>query len=541
VKTISGDVDGAWYWIDEPDGVYVVVLAPIGKGHRPQESEVRSGLEAAGLKEVDELALARGVSRCRGEPELIAPAQEVPSRPGRVEVYVAPDESVAAVRVLPPAGGGEPATPAGAKEALARAGVTHGVDDRLVEQACEPRPLPGFDIVAEATPPIAGDDAVVEFFFRTDSPEHRPVVLEDGRVDFFNLNLIENVRRGVLLAQKTPATRGTPGSSVKGTPIPPKAGKEVPLLPGKNVVTGETTFDLHAGISGHAVLGKRNRVDVYPVYEIRGSVGLNTGNIDYLGTLVVRGGVETGLKVNARRDVEIGGCIESGSVEAGGNVLVRRGIQGRNKGSIRAEGSVLALFIENAQVWADGSVEVGEAIMHSHVIAGERVTVRGRRGLIVGGLVRAREEIVARTLGSPLGTPTEVEVGTDPALRDRLTSLKERLGEGQQQLEESTKAIRYLKDTGRMKESLEGPRREMVLKVLRFHGHLRRQVKEMIEDRQEIERLVQERARGRIKVSDRIYPGVKVTIGHATTTIRDELAGATLRLGEDGEIEIIGG
>jgi len=94
---------------------------------------------------------------------------------------------------------------------------------------------------------------------------------------------------------------------------------------------------------------------------------------------------------------------------------------------VRARGDVKAKVIENAIVEAGQDVIVGEAVFHSQVSAGRKVIVNGRKGLAVGGRIKAGNLVWVKTLGSPMGTSTEVMVGIDPALRDEYNYLLEEL------------------------------------------------------------------------------------------------------------------
>ena len=44
---------------------------------------------------------------------------------------------------------------------------------------------------------------------------------------------------------------------------------------------------------------KDNKISVMALYEIPGDVNLSTGNLDFIGTIIVRGDVKDGFKVFA--------------------------------------------------------------------------------------------------------------------------------------------------------------------------------------------------------------------------------------------------
>ena len=93
-----------------------------------------------------------------------------------------------------------------------------------------------------------------------------------------------------------------------------------------------------------------------------------------------------------------------------------------------------------------GSLTSGQAIMHSKVTVGKKVTVAGKKGVIVGGQVIAGEEVNAASMGSNFATPTEVIVGEAVGLRDELQKMENELKAGVENLDKTKKGIQFLKD-----------------------------------------------------------------------------------------------
>ena len=48
----------------------------------------------------------------------------------------------------------------------------------------------------------------------------------------------------------------------------------------------------------------------------------------------------------------------------------------------------------------------------------------GKKGLIIAGRVSAGEEVRARVIGNYLATPTEIEAGSSPKVRDELRQIE---------------------------------------------------------------------------------------------------------------------
>ena len=151
--------------------------------------------------------------------------------------------------------------------------------------------------------------------------------------------------------------------------------------------------EIVATLAGHAVvLG--DQISVSSIYQVRGDVGVATGHVAFVGSVVVRGDVRPGYKVQADGDVEIHGNVNGGTVEAGGNVSVRYGILSQAR--VVAAGTVRAKFVEYADVRAGAEVWVSDGIVQSNITAGTTIEVLGRYGSVVGGHVFA-QELVGRS------------------------------------------------------------------------------------------------------------------------------------------------
>ena len=274
--------------------------------------------------------------------------------------------------------------------------------------------------IAEGIPPIDGKDGYIKYNFDI-KKKGTPKILEDGSVDYKELDIINNVAVGEILAEIIPPQEGKPGKKVTGETIPYKRGKEPKINYGKNVYLSKNNNALIAKKSG-LVTFINNKLVVLDVYEVD-NVDNSVGNINFDGTVIVKKNVLNGFKITAKGDVQVNGIIEGGYIENTGNVIVKRGIQGYNKLVVRSLGNITSKFIENAKIISEKDI-YAEMILHSEVSCKGSVNLYGRRGLIVGGVVRSGKEICAKTVGSVMHTTTILEVGIDPEIKDRLENIK---------------------------------------------------------------------------------------------------------------------
>ena len=415
-------------------------------------------------------------------------------------------------------------TPLGAKgvtksqlrEHLKAAGVVYGIDDHAIEWLVKARS--GMNIVcARASLPHDGDHAFEKYHVDLES-QGRPVELEDGSVDFKNINNFISVTAGQLLVEKIPPTLGIPGKDVLGLPIKAKPGKDIRMPIGKNVTIVDDCR-LVANIDGQLDIVRR-RINVTPTIEVAGDVDYSTGNIDFVGNVIVRGSVQAGFSVKAAGNVEIRGTICGGTVEAN-NIIVRMGIQGMNRSVIKSRDRLVAKFIENATVYADQEVVVSDVVMNSSIFAGVRVLVEGQRGIVIGGRISAGECIRARTVGNQSHVATDLEVAADPFLKDELQTLYSENKQIDILAEELKLSMAYMRNQGLDNLNIDkGMRYE---KMEGEYTSLLERGEEIRQRRMDIEALIYSLKPGKIYVLGTLYPGVKVSIGPLIKVINDPL------------------
>ena len=213
---------------------------------------------------------------------------------------------------------------------------------------------------------------------------------------------------------------------MQGAKSRPRQVKKAHLEFGHNIEISEDRKKLTSLVDGHVSLVE-GKVFVSDVYEVE-NVDLSTGNIEFEGSVQVRGNVSSNFVIKAGGNVIISGVVEGACIEAGGNIIIARGMNGMAKGNLRAGGDIVAKFLENATVSAGGYVNT-ESILHSNVTAATEIQVTGKRGFITGGHVRAGQRIEVKTLGATLGAPTVVEVGVDPEKKAEYMKLQKEISE----------------------------------------------------------------------------------------------------------------
>lgn len=277
-------------------------------------------------------------------------------------------------------------------------------------------------LVAEGKEIVEGKDGYYEYFFTPDEIMEAPTIREDGSVDYGSMSMLQSVRAGDKLAEYHEAVAGEDGYKVDGEILKSRPVKELQPLRGLSI---ERRDNLYFAKAAGKIELKNGNIDIRTVHEVSGDVDLSTGRIEFFGDVTISGNVSAGVVIRAGRNLVIEGTVESAELFAGGDIVLKRGVQGNMKGKVRARGSIYANFIEQCDVNAEGSVEANY-ILNANVKAGSKVVVSGKKGSIIGGRIFALRGVDAFNLGNTAEVRTIIHAGYEQEIFDRYSRCVER-------------------------------------------------------------------------------------------------------------------
>ena len=286
-------------------------------------------------------------------------------------------------------------------------------------------------LVAKGELPVDGEDGYYEFFFRTDI-DGKPKILEDGSVDYNNLEWFDNVDAGATVAIYHPATVGKDGFDVYGTVLPAKKGRELDALSGSGFTVSKDRLTYISNYDGLICLKGENKIEISEILEVD-EVNNATGFIVYKGNVHVRGDVGVGGVINCGGDVVIDGFVEGGNISAEGDVILKRGMNGNGKGMIRAGRNVTAKFLENANVFAGDTITIDYAT-NCELYAENYLEVKKRKGALVGGKASGLRGMRVSNVGNQMGTKTRIFAGVPKSMEDERKALMQKLLSHKEQL-----------------------------------------------------------------------------------------------------------
>ncbi len=516
-------------------GVVIQIYPPEGDGKPADVKEAKEYLEKKGYSEFDFGELKRMMSPGQGLQQLFVGEWNGYEENEMMKMTVSGDKMLVFCRFYPPSGRGKLMTADDIVGELESKRVFIGVDYDEIQRFVNDRQYCTNYIVARGVPPVNGKDAKVEYFFNTNL-NLRPKRNEDGTVNYHELNTISHVEAGQLLAKLHREVPGKPGKDVFGAPIQGRPAKPAKLEYGNNISISEDQTEIYSDVTGHASLVNR-KVFVADVFEVPADVDNATGDVVYDGNVTVKGNVKSGFSVRAKGDIVIDGVVEAAFLYAGGQVIVKRGINGMGKGKIEAKGNVITKFIENSTVIAGGFLETG-SILHSRVSAATDIRVSGKRGFVNGGVIRAGSLVEAQTIGSAMGGAlTKIEVGVDPEVKERYNTLEESIAALQKEISQLRPALVNFQERLQRKEQISPARMQQVQGIAKSFKEKQQQLAEERQEYMGLKEQIQMSGSAKIKVKGSIYPGVSLTISDVGMNIKSERSFSKF-IKEKGEIVV---
>lgn len=519
------------------DASYVILYPPKDGGNPIKIDELERYLISNKLTEFKKVELKQGCDNVleSGKPALMRVGQNLPYKiREEMNIFLAEDKMSLSVRFYPPSVKGEHMDAEEIVRTIQANGIKFGIDNEAIRSFLNNRQYCTNLVFAKGKPYVAGHDAKIEYFFNTNT-SLKPSMNEDGSVDYKNLDNISHVMEDQLLARITPEDPGIPGVDLFANVIKPPTVKTKKLNTGNNIRMSEDGLEIYSTVTGHANL-VAGQVFVSDIYEIPADVDNTTGDIKYSGNVTVKGNVKSGFSIITDGDIVVDGVVEGANLEAGGQIILKRGVQGMQKAQLKAKSNICAKFIEGATVVSGGYIET-ESIIHSNVIAKTEINVAGRKGFITGGHVQAGSKITAKKIGSPMGAHTVVDVGMSQEVKEKYNAVKSEISAMALQLNKAYPILQTFMGKIKAGEKLD-PKNMMYVKQLAAQTkELETQIKSKKFEFERLEAEVSLNVGAAVHVEGIIYPGVEINIANSKLITDSERSYCKFSV-VDGDIKV---
>jgi uncharacterized protein (DUF342 family) len=312
-------------------------------------------------------------------------------------------------------------------EALEKQNITEGILEDVLSMGLRAREEV---VIARGIYPENGSDAIVTYFALS---ERKPVIQQDGTTDYYEMNFLDEVKKDEWLGEKIIAGFGTAGRTITGELLPAAQGKDKQMYYDKDTVAAVEEGDkivLRAKINGAVAIVNGN-IMVQEVLIIEGDVGSKTGNIDYDGSVIVRGTINDGFSLHATKDISVLSAFGLGAIDSiisrTGDIYIKGGVFGKEKALIQAALNVYMKHATDCTIQAGADIHIGLYAIGCK-LTGNNIFLDINRGRIIGGKIQAKAQVVTAFIGNEAERSTSINIeGFDRAvLRNELDELNEK-------------------------------------------------------------------------------------------------------------------
>ena len=427
-----------------------------------------------------------------------------PHKDAEITAEIANDRMQAFLSLFEGEGTGTRLSVDDARRAVEEAGVSHGIDgDAILEavrHASEEGPI-FRAVVARGTEPQSVESRSPQYLVRLASGKGF-TVKEDGRVDHKHHDETTVVTTGTKLMRiPPPPDEPSPGYEVTGAKIEPKKAGTGDIQLGQNVRAeeqGDGSIVIVATVSGELV-AERSSIDVRPARTIKGSVGVETGNIKFPGSVSVKGGVDAGYYVFANGDIRVAEGVEACLLSAEGDIILKQGVKGAGKAVLRSKARIQVAFAEQATLLSVGDINMKSGCMHSSVKCNGTLRFQSDKGSVVGGRVRVRKGLRAQNLGSSRGVATEISFGQDYLIADQIEKAEKEIEQLKLKITRDDMAMREESDNLERLEELRKEKKKL-LKMIEQRSVRLFSLREKFEEHYPSE----------LRIHGTVFPGVRI-------------------------------
>ena len=412
--------------------------------------------------------------------------------------------------------------------------IKFGLDLSIIDEFLKKRDYTKRYVLAQGIQPEESKDGFLRYFVDINQKKIKPKILEDGSTDYKTLNLFENVKKGNILVTKIDPIKGKNGRDIFGNIVLSKEPKQSPALPkGKNTEISPDGKRLISTVNG-CVFYKDKLINILPILEIKSDIDNSTGNIDFVGNVIVRGNVLNGFTINAEGNVNIYGYVEGATIIADGNIFIAKGVQGAGKAKIVSSQNITLNFVENTTLIAEKDINA-QYIMHCNIFCNGDLTVLGkRRGVIIGGKAIVGGDLISRDIGSSMSNNTEVTVGINYKVLNKYEELIKKVDIMKERYNTLCKIVENLSnmDINYLSEDKQIVFEKSVKEKLEIK-------KKIVIYKKHIQRLIPlfTKKLAKIQINHRIYGGTKIVVNNAIIFLKEDTNSCIIR-NVNGKVKI---
>ena len=222
----------------------------------------------------------------------------------------------------------------------------------------------------------------------------------EKRYEMDDLTQFEKVIKNQLLSKITVSNDQKAGIDIFGNEVSMEQRPQVNVedILGDNVYFSAETNQILSSEAGYPYLDHENKICVKSSFmsqDIHNIVKTIYGNTTF------------------------DGVISNSNLEIFGDLWVKGNIRNCDKGGILVHGDVILDYIEDSKIVASGEITINKNARNSLIFANGAIEA-GEFSSISGGITQSGKSVEVFSIGSPIGTLTEVEIAIAPFLKEQI-------------------------------------------------------------------------------------------------------------------------
>ena len=406
-------IDGEFFFKKGKGSLLLMVTPPIEDGKAVKVNDVLEHLVHYPNCTVDSKKVQSIIKNAESKWSNIASFDYDERDNATCVIRIADDNMSAAVKILPPNINGGDIFAEDILELLKAEDINFGINLKLIDRIDKKSTYNQWLEVVKGERPETGDDAQII------------LTTLEKESSYYNKQLggsVRSVHEGDVIAKKIPAQEGKNGFNIFKEIVFGEAGNDITMTADDNVQISDDNTEAIALIDGSVWLDN-NHITITPVWIIDGDLTTNIGDINVSGSVMIRGSIPDEFTIKVEGSLTVLGSIGNSNIHVGKHLFVEQGINGRGKGEIFVGGDCVAKFVESANLTVKNICLIEDSILNSNILSFNKIIIVEGRGRISSSVVIAEKEIIAKNIGSDLGSSSHIKVVSYSKDRQRLESL----------------------------------------------------------------------------------------------------------------------
>jgi uncharacterized protein (DUF342 family) len=285
--------------------------------------------------------------------------------------------------------------------------------------------------VSVGTEPLNGRDGKILLLVRPYNGVGELDQRDNVKFSFNQVHLFDNVPEETVVARLYPPNAGKDGLDVLGNIIKSKVGNTLKMSLDKSLVKNPSDNNDDSGSCFEKIIAKKsgllihesNQLKISEALTIKGNIDYHTGDIDFIGRVIVNGNIQPGFRVRGAKGILIKGDCQKAILHSQDGDIEIKGFCVDSV--ITTLKNVKLNIVHQSKVSSGGLLSINKECIDS-VLRTEKY-VKCTQGRIIGGHLFTVFGLEVKELGCEAQCATDVIFGSTSEIQEEFTLLMNKI------------------------------------------------------------------------------------------------------------------